>query len=200
MTRPYPQPPTNVQLTNDYVGDDRGIFLTREPVKRKLRVVEAEWTTFGPNASPGHLRFKLGIGPDFTQKLKLPDGTEWFETVTSGPNFRPILVEYWAKHIYYNYYATLMDPLPVPSEQINGIIDAGNSQTRAFVPSIASVENIALYYATVPTKALTLEAYDTSVRLATGGQIEIDQSIDTLDDKFDPVLFASRQQSDGGLT
>ena len=45
--RPYSLPPTNVQMSNDYVGIDRGLFLTRTD-NSFLRVTEAEWHTYGP--------------------------------------------------------------------------------------------------------------------------------------------------------
>lgn len=192
MTRPYPMPPTNVQLSNDYTGDDRGHFLSREPTKRTLKVSEAVWQSYGPNAAPGILKFKLAIGPSFTTNLKAPDGTDWFETATSGPNFRPILVEYWARNIYYGYYANRLDTSPVDTKTLDGLLEAGNSLTSSFSSEIKTISNTIHYSCPTPTKALEITSYQSAVTLVDGNVQQLEQVLDTTNDKFDPVLFAMK--------
>lgn len=194
--RPYSLPPTNVQMSNDYVGIDRGLFLTRTD-NSFLRVTEAEWHTYGPNTSPGILRFKLGkfktqpstpASYNTPTKLKDLNGNEWFEVATSGPNFRPVMVEYWAKFIYYHYYSGGAFIEPITLDYIDGLKEAGESLTKSLATfaKIDSILNVAKYKVS-NGKPLELISY-TSTAVVGGNPLTVDSKVETLDDKFDPVL------------
>lgn len=154
--RPYSLPPTNVELDNDYVGIDRGLFLSRESTPRYLRVVEAQWNSHGPNTAPGILQAKIGAyntkpetdeDYDHYELLTHVNGNEWFEVYTTGPIFKPILVEHWIKYIYYNYYVNKNSPSSLLDNVsfMNDIKSVGTDFVRALVPSIKSITNTANY-------------------------------------------------------
>lgn len=203
--RPYSTPPTNVEGSNDYVGVDRGLFLSRDPSPKYLRVVQADWKTYGPSNAPGILRFKLGQYPErpvtdeqFEQYtiLKAHGGDEWFDVSTSGPINSAILVEYWAKFIYYNYYIltppdklqSVMDDEPLVAD-IKGI---GKAFTKSLVPSIDEIVVQAMYGTTLgtPLSLLALSAEATPV-VGDSKVINLKALVDN-PKGFDPVIAVSK--------
>ncbi len=202
--RPHSTPPTNVEASNDYVGADRGLFLTRDPVPKYLRVINAEWTTYGPTGSPGVLRAKIGkyeTKPetpddynDFTF-LTTSDGSEWFEVTTSGPIHKAILAEYWVKFIYYNYYAikSLHTPILTNLPLIEDIKNTGTDFTRALAPAIQSVEN-KVVFTVAHNQPLSLSSYKTKVTPVIGDPMlkDLTDIVNGSTERFDPVVTVSR--------
>lgn len=203
--RPYSTPPTNIQGDNDYTGIDRGLFLTRDAPPKYLRVVQADWKSYGPNSSPGVLRFKLG---QYSSKpttdaeynnftiLKAHGNDEWFDVTTSGPIHSPVLVEYWAKFIYYNYYS-----IKAPNEIISVLDDTnliddvkgiGQNFTQAVMPSMRSAVNQAMYGVTIG-EPLSLIAMSATITPTVGDNKIINLKSHIADfKKFDPIVTASK--------
>lgn len=202
--RPHSTPPTNVEASNDYTGIDRGLFLSRDPTPKYLRVVQAEWTSYGPSGSPGLLKFKLAqydTKPetpedynDFTF-LESSPGNEWFDIATSGQTDKAILVEYWAKFIYYNYYILNSNPSPISENEkiVTGIKETGKGFTNALVPSIEEVKIVAVYSIS-HGEPLSLSSFKVQVTPKVGSKVtkDITETINTATTKIDPVITVSR--------
>lgn len=203
--RPHSMPPTNVQGDNDYEGVDRGLFLSRDVVPKYLRVVAAEWKSHGPNTSPGILRFKLGqyenkpvSNSDFDNytPLESSSGNEWFDIVTSGPIHSPILAEYWAKYIYYNYYG-VKDQAEITSvfndsPLMTDVRGTGIAFTHAIMPSIHDISVLATYGVSTG-KPLTMLSMTAEVVPVAGNKKTVDiKSLLTNYKGFDPVIAASK--------
>lgn len=202
--RPHSTPPTNVQLSTDYSGVDRGLFLTRDSTPKYLRVITAQWVSYGPVGSPGILKFKIGM---YNSKPKTPaeygnytllkarNNDEWFDVATSGPIHSPVLAEYWAQFIYYNYYILQSDIDSVYDHPplVNDIIAVGTNLTKAIVPAINSIVNTAIFNST-STKPLELTSFISRATPTVGTEkiIDFTSDIDPTS-RFEPVLEASRK-------
>lgn len=203
--RPYSMPPTNIEGENDYDEIDRGLFLSRDDDPKYLRVIQADWKSYGPSNSPGILRFRLGqyaTKPTTDAQyanytvLKAHGSDEWFDVATSGPTHSAVLVEYWAKFIYYNYYV-LQAPSAIQSVLqdtvlVNDIKGVGDTFTKALVPSIKNIA-VQSMYGLAPGKPLGLVALSAAVTPAVGSAKTIDL-IPALTDfkRFDPVIASSK--------
>lgn len=198
--RPYSPPPTNVQVENDYTGIDRGLFLSRDLEPKYLRVISAEWTSHGPSGSPGLLRFKIGrytekpiTDDDYNQFefIKSRDNEEWFDVATSGPIHIPVLAEYWAKYIYFNYYLiqSQIDSIYEHQALIEDIVATGTSFTQSVAPSIKSVTNKATY-SVAHGKPLMLTEFTSKLTPVTGMARDIDLTEQVpVSQKWDPVVY-----------
>lgn len=202
--RPYSTPPTNVELSNNYQGLDRGLFITRDPEPQYLRVVNAQWMTWGPSGSPGLLRARIGrfetrpILPEDYENfefLTTATGDEWFEVVTTGPIHKAILVEYWIKFIYYNYYVLNSQPVPVSADEraLLTMVQTGTEFTRSLAPSINVIEN-QVVYTVQPDLPLTLTSFISKVTPEIGEERLEDLTERALvaGDRFDPVIELTR--------
>lgn len=202
--RPHSTPPTNVQLSNDYVGVDRGLFLTRDATPKYLRVITAQWVSYGPVGSPGILKFKIGMydtKPETTSDynsytlLKSRNDDEWFDVTTSGPIHSPILVEYWAQFIYYNYYLlqSNIDSVYDHPPLVNDIIAVGKNLSKAIVPAINSIVNTAIFKVS-DGRPLELTSYVSRVTPSIGSEkiIDFTSEID-IHEKFEPLIEASKK-------
>ena len=203
--RPIPLPPTNVEIGNDYRELDSGLFMDRNDPPTFLRVSEAIWITNGPSTAPGILKFKLRqyatqpvTEDDFeggTPYIPKHSNNEWFEVQTTGPAHAPILVEYWAKHIFYNYYMLFgnnVEDVSSRPQEIDRIAQTGKSFTRALNPKVDSVVNT-VRYAVSKGKPLQLISYQSNYILTETGLGEsADMMEDTANLKFDPVISLYR--------
>lgn len=204
--RPIPLPSTNVEIGNDYRNMDCGLFIDRNDPPVFLRVCEAIWITNGPSTAPGILKFKLRqyatqpvTEDDFeggTPYMPKHSNNEWFEVQTTGPAHVPILVEYWAKHIFYNYYLLFgnnVEDISSRPLEIERIAQTGKSFTRALNRKLDSVVNTARYTVS-KGKPLQLISYQSNYILAdTGENHSVDMMEDTGNLKFDPVISLYRQ-------
>lgn len=105
--------PTNVQLTNPYIGNDRGLFKLRDS-ERYARIHAANWVSYGPTAAQGFLSyqimaydFKPVTQQDFNGGTILPGSNgDWRECLTRAQVSTPIIAEYWAIEDYYAHPET----------------------------------------------------------------------------------------------
>lgn len=203
--RPYSLPPTNVEIHNDYTGMDRGLFLSRDPSPKYMRVVEAEWVSYGPSSAPGILRFRLGMYNakpttaaqyDNYTPVKAKGNDEWFDVATSGPIHSPLLVEYWAKFIYYNYYLDKTDSeiqsVMEDTNLVNDIKSVGAAFVESIVPSFKEFEVTAKYIVSTGLPlSLTSMSAKVTPKVGDPKTVNLRQAV-TNDRTFDPVIAASK--------
>lgn len=114
MQQPVPVMPTNVQMTNSYQGLDRGLFLIHSAgTTRWGRVHAARTVTLGPASSVGILEYQVMTYADLPDTpeaylagtlMTAPDGSQWFDCLTRGMSYTPIVAEYWATESYLGWY------------------------------------------------------------------------------------------------
>jgi len=154
--QPVPEYPTNVQSTNPYNGQDRGLFLLHDPAPRYARIHAARWTLNGPASALGRLEYQVmayAQAPVSAQDylngtlLTAPDGTQWFDCLTRGMVTKPILVEYWGKDSLRKCYLNAEEPAKLTDEELQRVL----TQAQSFVTvmgqwaKLQSVELKAVY-------------------------------------------------------
>lgn len=187
--------PTNVDISNDYVGVDRGMFsVVTGPSIRYGRITSANFKTYGPTLAPGYLSFKIETFDEFPlteSDYANADKSEFvYDTHTIGSKSVPILMEYWGKTSYINLFANKTDVSPLDEIIMAGIQEIGNSYTGVILgsddPRTISVE---INYESSSTAPLEMIDYTITVHVPDQDDVTHVVPLTEVTPLFDPVLY-----------
>lgn len=194
LTRPSIESPINLDYSNDYDGQDRGLFLVPSPSsERYMRVKSATMHSYGLNIAPAYIQFTLETfesapvtEEDYLNGVEM-SGT--FDVLASSVSHVPIAVEYWAKSAYIRYFNVTDTVTPITQDELDAVKSIGDGFTRSMCKSLGDVtcEVIAEY--TLSTNGpLVLSEY-TCEFTKNGTKVMLDVPLSEIDHHFDPVMY-----------
>ena len=192
MTLPTP---INVDVSNDYMGVDRGMFsIVTSAGVQYARIISATFRSKGPSLAPGMLTFKLMVFDEFPMTPEdYGAGVELsavYDTYTVGSKTVPIMIEYWGKTAFFNIFSQSPEVPPLNPELVTNIKTLGDSYTKVLLgASDTRTLSTEVTYQATPTTPLTMMEYIITVQQPAVPDVVYTVPLGEVTPLFDPVLY-----------
>lgn len=188
-------PPLNINVANDYMGVDRGLFsIVSGNSIYYARITSASYRTNGPTLAPGLLTYKIETFDTFPMTTEDYQNSIKSDTVyttyTSGSKSVPILIEYWAKTSFINIYANKVNVDEMNPLLVEGIKSTGDSYTSVLLGAGDDRSiTVNIEYLSTATLPLTIQSYTITISKEGSPDTSHVVPLELITPLFDPVQY-----------